>query len=170
MTFSYRHIATPIGMMYAIADATSLHELGFLDEQKALKINAIEAKHHAILDLLMHQLDEYFTKKRDVFDIPLSLKGTSFQKEVWRSLLSIPYATTISYKALAISVFRDKAYRAVANANANNLISIIIPCHRVISSDGSIGGYSGGIERKQWLLSHEGFSSLARYHLSKKAL
>jgi methylated-DNA-[protein]-cysteine S-methyltransferase len=101
------------------------------------------------------QLDQYFSGKRTAFDLPLDIRGTDFQKKVWIELLKIPYAKTISYKDLSLKVGNLKAIRAVGAANGANPISIIIPCHRVIGSDGSLTGYAGGLWRKQWLLELE---------------
>lgn len=101
------------------------------------------------------QLDEYFAGKRRVFNIPLLFVGTEFQKKVWNALLHIPFGTTISYADLAQRIAMSTAVRAVANANRANALSVIVPCHRVIGADGSLTGYSGGIEVKRWLLEHE---------------
>jgi methylated-DNA-[protein]-cysteine S-methyltransferase len=101
------------------------------------------------------QIDGYFNGKRKIFDLPLDLKGTEFQKKVWNELLKIPFGKTISYKELSIRMDNLKAIRAVAAANGANPVSIIVPCHRVIGSDGSLTGYAGGLWRKRWLLEHE---------------
>ncbi len=101
------------------------------------------------------QLDEFFTGKRTHFNLQLLFAGTSFQKSVWSELLKIPFGSTVSYSILANNIGRPKAVRAVANANGANAISIIIPCHRVIGSDGSLTGYGGGIDAKQHLLNLE---------------
>ena len=104
------------------------------------------------------QLGEYFARSRREFDVPLALKGTKFQERVWRALLVIPYGETWSYGQLAEYIGNPKASRAVGLANGSNPLSIIVPCHRVIGADGSLTGYGGGIERKRWLLAHEGHS------------
>jgi methylated-DNA-[protein]-cysteine S-methyltransferase len=101
------------------------------------------------------QIDGYFNGKRKIFDLPLDLKGTEFQKKVWNELLKIPFGKTISYKELSIRMGNLKAIRAVAAANGANPVSIIVPCHRVIGSDGSLTGYAGGLWRKRWLLDFE---------------
>lgn len=109
-----------------------------------------------VLSQTIQQLDDYFTGKRQDFDIPLDLStGTGFQQKVWQALLQIPYGQTISYAQLANNIGQPTACRAVANANGKNPISLIIPCHRVIASNGSLGGYTGGIEIKQTLLDVE---------------
>lgn len=101
------------------------------------------------------QIAEYLKGSRIKFDLPLNPKGTNFQIRVWKSLLKIPYGETRSYKDIAISIGNEKSSRAVGNANGNNPILIVIPCHRVISSDGSLGGYSSGIQIKKHLLNLE---------------
>lgn len=109
-----------------------------------------------VLRNTISQLDEYINGQRQVFDIPLDLStGTPFQQTVWEALLKIPYGKTISYAQLANHIGQPTACRAVANANGKNPISLIIPCHRVIASDGKLGGYTGGIEIKQTLLDIE---------------
>ena len=110
---------------------------------------------HPHFELLERQMDEYFKGTRKEFDIPLHLLGTTFQKSVWQGLLKIPYGETRSYKQQSIFLGNEKAIRAVAGANGENGIAIIIPCHRVIGESGSLTGYGGGLQRKQWLLSHE---------------
>jgi len=102
------------------------------------------------------QLKEYFGGTLKAFDLKLDLQGTPFRKSVWIELLKIKFGQTISYSALSRKVGDIKAIRAVANANAKNPISIVVPCHRVIGSDGSLTGYAGGLWRKKWLLEHEG--------------
>jgi methylated-DNA-[protein]-cysteine S-methyltransferase len=103
----------------------------------------------------IEQLIQYFNGERRVFDLPLNQKGTSFQKEVWNELCTIPFGRTISYLDLAKKTGDPKSTRAVANANGRNNIVIIVPCHRVIGSDKTLVGYGGGLWRKKWLLEHE---------------
>ena len=100
-------------------------------------------------------LDRYFNKTLRSFDIELDLRGTEFQKRVWAELIKIPFGKTVTYKELALKLGDIKAIRAVAAANGANPVSIIVPCHRVIGSDGSLTGYAGGLWRKQWLLDFE---------------
>lgn len=109
----------------------------------------------AVIDAAVAQLDEYFARTRHDFDIPLMFAGTEFQKKVWNALLGIPYGTTISYGELARRIGMPKAIRAIANANGANVISIFAPCHRVIGSDHSLTGYSGGVAAKEYLLNLE---------------
>ena len=103
----------------------------------------------------LRQLDEYFKKKRRKFSVPLLLDGTAFQKTVWRQLQKIPFGQTASYGGVARAIGRPQAFRAVGNANNKNRIPLIIPCHRVIGSDGKMVGFGSGIWRKEWLLDHE---------------
>ncbi|MGD9176075.1 MAG: methylated-DNA--[protein]-cysteine S-methyltransferase [Desulfobacterales bacterium] len=103
----------------------------------------------------LRQLEEYFKGRRQKFDVPLLLEGTDFQKAVWRQLQKIPFGQTTSYGDVARAIDRPTAYRAVGNANNKNPVPLIIPCHRVIGSDGKLVGFGGGIWRKQWLLDHE---------------
>lgn len=107
------------------------------------------------LEITCQQLNEYFQFKRNQFDLPIKLVGTEFQKQVWSGLIKIPYGKTCSYLELADKVSNIKAVRAVANANGANAISIIIPCHRVIGKNGSLGGYAGGLPTKRKLLELE---------------
>lgn len=115
-------------------------------------------KNHAIALQAITELSEYFVGKRQQFTIPLKFYGTPFQQEVWQALCQIPYGQTISYKALAENIGKPTAFRACANANGKNPISLIVPCHRVIASDGSLGGYTGGVAIKKTLLKLEGIS------------
>jgi methylated-DNA-[protein]-cysteine S-methyltransferase len=102
------------------------------------------------------QLDEYFTGRRTRFHLPLAPVGTPFQRRVWAALADIPFGATISYLELARTVGDERAVRAVGGANGKNPLPIVLPCHRVIGADGSLTGFGGGIERKRWLLEHEG--------------
>ncbi|WP_019520537.1 methylated-DNA--[protein]-cysteine S-methyltransferase [Faucicola boevrei] len=121
-----------------------------------LKDDKSEDLDKVILLKIVNELDEYFSGTRTEFDVPLDIsQGTSFQQKVWLELLKIPYGTTISYAKLAKNIGKPTAFRAVANANGRNPISLIIPCHRVIASDGGLGGYTGGLEIKRILLDLE---------------
>lgn len=118
---------------------------------------SIDDPTQALLIEALIQIDEYAQEKRQCFDLPLDLSlGTEFQQQVWRALQDIGYGETISYATLAERVDNPKGYRAVANANGKNPFSIIIPCHRVIASDGKLGGYTGGVDKKEYLLALEG--------------
>ena len=120
------------------------------------KLNKADDDQAVALEVV-RQLDEYFAGTRQVFDIELDLShGTPFQQMVWQALLQIPYGKTISYGKLATTIGKPTAYRACANANGRNPISLIVPCHRVIASDGGLGGYTGGMGIKRMLLAMEG--------------
>lgn len=101
------------------------------------------------------QFDEYFAGKRKFFDLPIKQSGTAFQQRVWNELIKIPFGKTLSYLQLSQKIGNVKSIRAVGTANGRNNLSIVVPCHRVIGSDGSLTGYAGGLWRKQWLLEHE---------------
>ncbi|NUN68673.1 MAG: methylated-DNA--[protein]-cysteine S-methyltransferase [Bacteroidetes bacterium] len=155
---------TPLGPMFAAATEKGLCLLEFTDRrmlETELKMvrkrynAAILAGTNTVLEHVKREMQEYFEGKRTVFSVPLDRRGTEFQLAVWKQLERIPYGTTVSYQTQAERVKRPTAVRAVANANGNNFISIIVPCHRVIGSDGTLTGYGGGLWRKQWLLDHE---------------
>lgn len=118
---------------------------------------------HPLLKELEQQVNEYFEGDRTVFDLPLQLAGSPFQVKVWEELLKIPFGEKRTYKQQAIAFGDLKAIRAVASANGANGIAIIVPCHRVVGSNGSLTGYGGGLERKRWLLEHEQKHSLSLY-------
>jgi O-6-methylguanine DNA methyltransferase len=157
-------IQTPLGDMFCIATNKGICLLSFFHQKnlekqiqkvkKFFKADPIPA-HNKYFECLQKELDEYFANKRQEFTVPLQLVGTPFQQSVWKILMAIPYGEKISYKEEAILLNNPKAVRAVANANAQNLISIIIPCHRVIQTNGGLGGYAGGIDKKQTLLKIE---------------
>jgi len=158
------HIEIDLGTMIAAATDKGICMFEFTDYKLIeLELRQLTASFKAPLvqgenphfDTLREQLNEYFKGERKDFDIPLDLVGTEFQKQVWLSLLKIPYGCTTSYAKQAELVGKPSAVRAVANANGKNKISIILPCHRVIGSDGSLTGYGGGIWRKKKLLEFE---------------
>lgn len=121
------------------------------------KENEIE-KETELIKKAYTQLEEYLSGKRTEFDIEIEMIGTEFQKKVWKELLNIPYGETRSYKDIAIAIGNEKACRAVGNANNKNPIAIIVPCHRVVGSDGSMTGYAGGLNIKEKLLKIEKYS------------
>ena len=108
------------------------------------------------------QLAEYFAGQRQVFDVPLKLEGTPFQQTIWQALARIPYGVTMTYAQLASQIGKPQACRAVGNANGRNPVSIIIPCHRVIGTNGRLTGYAGGLDNKQWLLELERSTRLSK--------
>jgi methylated-DNA-[protein]-cysteine S-methyltransferase len=125
-----------------------------LEEDGSAPPDAVE-RSTPLLERAGAQLDEYFAGKRRSFDLPLAPRGTEFQREVWAVLRAIPFGTTWSYARVALRLGRPGAVRAVGAANGSNPIAIVIPCHRVVGSDGSLTGYGGGLPRKRWLLAHE---------------
>lgn len=141
---------TPLGVAKIDGDANGLVAITVLDGNETP--NAVIPH---VLEDAVYQLREYFEGKREVFDLDLSPQGTDFQKRVWNALLDIPYGKTVSYLELSKTLGDVKAIRAVAAANGKNPLWIVIPCHRVIGSDGSLTGYAGGLHRKKWLLAHE---------------
>jgi methylated-DNA-[protein]-cysteine S-methyltransferase len=149
--------ASPVGPLYLIASATGLRALYFRKPAGPfvpdLKGEEPEIK---ILKNTVAQLEEYFAGLRKDFDLPLEAEGTGFQKKVWSELGRIPYGKTYSYGEIAKKIKNDKAVRAVGTANGRNPISIIVPCHRVIAADGTLGGYGGGLDIKTKLLAIEG--------------
>jgi len=155
MKYYERLIESPIGTLIAVTDGEAVTTLDFADETPK-----IEPSEHPILLQLSKELEEYFSGKRTVFALPLNPHGTMFQKEVWETLRAIPYGETISYTQEAARFGNPKATRAVASANGRNPIAILIPCHRVIASGGGLGGYSGGLWRKEFLLALEKKHSL----------
>ena len=161
---TYTRFTTPLGPMMAVASEEGICLFDFTDRrmletelkqiQKHFKSTILPGK-SKYFEPVIKQITEYFEGKRKNFDIPLVTPGTEFQKNVWKVLQTIPYGETRSYKKQAISLGNVKAVRAVANANGDNRISILIPCHRVIGEDGKLVGYGGGLWRKQWLLNLE---------------
>jgi methylated-DNA-[protein]-cysteine S-methyltransferase len=141
---------SPVGWLKIEATDKAVIAIGFLENGDAAD------DPNTLTKEAFRQLKEYFAKKRTIFDLPLELTGTDFQKTVWTELLKIPFGKTISYLELAKWIGNLKAIRAVGHANGQNPLPIVIPCHRVIGSDGSLTGYGGGLWRKKWLLQHEG--------------
>ncbi len=145
------YIKTPLGIAKIQGDENGVSSISILDTDDVFPSNTIPET----LQECTHQLQEYFNKKRKSFNFKLNPQGTTFQKKVWRELLKIPFGKTISYLDLSRKLGGIKAIRAVASANGKNPLWIIVPCHRVIGSDGSLIGYAGGLWRKEWLLQHE---------------
>jgi methylated-DNA-[protein]-cysteine S-methyltransferase len=154
---------SPVGLLAISTSADQLLSILFI-ESGSKKITApIPTNNNpAIMQQTINQLEEYFSGKRKTFDLPFELAGTSFQKKVWNELTKIPYATTITYAQQAEQMNNRLAIRAIATANGQNKINIVIPCHRVIGSNGSLTGYGGGLAAKKWLLLHEQNNSSAK--------
>lgn len=144
------YVDTPLGVVEFKASDRGITQTIFSGTSKG------SIKANDITDCCKYQLLEYFDGKRKVFDIPLDPQGTEFQKLVWTCLSEISFGEVFTYLDIAKKVNKPKGSQAVGGANGRNPISIIVPCHRVIGSNGSLTGYAGGIERKLWLLNHEG--------------
>lgn len=143
-------INTPLGIAKIMGNEDGLNALTILSDETTVS-NIIPD----VLQDCVFQLQEYFNGERQEFNLQLNPEGTEFQKRVWELLSEIPYGKTISYLELSKRLGDVKAIRAVASANGKNPFWIVVPCHRVIGSDGSLTGYAGGVHRKKWLLEHE---------------
>lgn len=150
MELQEAYYKTPIGIAKITGNEEGIQSISVLDED----INPSEEIPQALQNCV-NQLNEYFRGERTEFDLKLNPQGTSFQKTVWEELNKIPYGSTRTYLEQTKHIGDPKAIRAVASANGKNPIWIVIPCHRVIGSDGSLTGYAGGLWRKKWLLNHE---------------
>lgn len=142
-------IKTPLGTAKIIGDENGIAVISILEE------GAVSTEIPIALVETVTQLQDYFNGKRNNFNIKINPSGTEFQRKVWNELLNIPFGRTMSYQDLSKKLGDVKAIRAVASANGKNPLWIVIPCHRVIGSDGSLTGYAGGLWRKKWLLEHE---------------
>jgi methylated-DNA-[protein]-cysteine S-methyltransferase len=145
-----------VGPIYLVASEKGLRG-AFWKRQNAPTVRALDGKNrlHKILRQTVRQLEEYFSGKRRLFELPLDVQGTDFQKSVWTQLSKIPYGETCSYRDIAKRLKNGRAVRAVGTANGRNPLSIIVPCHRVIAADGTLAGYAGGLEIKAKLLAIE---------------
>ncbi|MCA9519417.1 MAG: methylated-DNA--[protein]-cysteine S-methyltransferase [Myxococcales bacterium] len=150
------NFSSPLGELLLVASESALVGV-FLPGHRwpPLRGSARAVGESEILAQATRELDEYFHGRRTRFTLPLATEGTPFQRRVWTALESIPYGETRSYRWLAETIGKAKAVRAVGAANGRNPISIVVPCHRVIGSDGSLTGYGGGLAAKSWLLDHE---------------
>lgn len=154
----YSILASPLGELLLTSDGAALTGLHMEPHE-----SPPGRRDDAALRPFRNQLRSYFAGELQVFDMPLALEGTPFQRAVWAALRKIPYGKTISYAELARRVGKPGAARAVGSANGRNPVGIIVPCHRVIAADGTLGGYGGGLERKRWLLDHEAAVSGRRH-------
>jgi methylated-DNA-[protein]-cysteine S-methyltransferase len=143
-------LCTPLGYVRIFASTLAITAIHFADE-------AIDENENNISMLAKEQLGEYFAGQRAEFDLPLAAKGTEFQQSVWRALIEIAYGETASYLDIAKALGNTKACRAVGAANAKNPIAIVVPCHRIIGTNGKLTGYAGGMSRKSFLLSLESY-------------
>ena len=141
---------TPVGFVRIRAGEEHITSISIRDEE------CVETPSDSpVINLAIKQLDEYFEGTRKEFDLPLNQPGTDFQQQVWQQLLTIPYGKTITYGQQSHMMNSPLAIRAIASANGKNMLWIVVPCHRVIGTNGSLTGYAGGLWRKQWLLDHE---------------
>jgi methylated-DNA-[protein]-cysteine S-methyltransferase len=141
---------SPVGILQVSCDEQNIVSIKFMDSPVDMSLN-----HHPLLDQSVQQLKDYFSGRRMIFEIPYVQPGTDFQRKIWDHLIKIPFGKTLTYKQLTAQFGDMKAIRAVASANGKNDLAILVPCHRVIGSNGSLTGYAGGLWRKKWLLEHE---------------
>lgn len=159
MNHQQRQFSSMIGPLLLEASDKGLRRVSLTNTLKKFpEQTKMSGRAEKILDAACRQLSEYFQGARTSFDLPLDLGGTDFQKQVWSELSRIPFGRTVSYADIARKIKNPKAVRAVGSANGKNPVCIIVPCHRVITSDGRIGGYAGGVSIKSKLLSLEGCS------------
>jgi len=153
---------TPAGTLVIKASTQGISKVDFIETEN------IKVRRNELTNRCKQQLREYFDSKRKTFDLPLDQQGTTFQKSIWNKLAEIPFGQAVSYRDIADRVNNPKAVRAVGAANGKNPIAIIVPCHRVIGADRTLTGYAGGLQRKAWLLKHEGiaFKSNLKDHQS----
>jgi methylated-DNA-[protein]-cysteine S-methyltransferase len=164
MALTYTRVPSPLGRLVLIASDAALAGVCFPTSRHGAppsdRAGWVEddgsRPASAILERARQQLAEYFAGARTAFDLPLAMKGATFERRVWRALEAIPYGTTLSYGELARRLGAPRATRAVGAANGKNPIPIIVPCHRVVGVGGALTGFGGGLDRKRWLLEHEG--------------
>src|ERR1700722_7949701 len=162
MSLFYKYCASPLGKLKLVASETGLIAILWENDnpRRVPLTGLVEDNDRKILVETERQLKEYFSGKRNEFSIPLDMRGTAFQKDVWRALQAIPFGTTLSYGQIAKQLGRPTASRAVGAANGRNPISIVVPCHRVIGSAGKLTGFAGGLDAKAHLLNLETSSRL----------
>jgi methylated-DNA-[protein]-cysteine S-methyltransferase len=148
---------SPLGVIAIKINDQRVSELLYMDGIQVAGVHPapLPGPDEIVLQQCVTQLDEYFSGSRKIFDLPYRQSGTPFQQKVWNQLSEIPFGQTISYRQLAQRLGDAKCIRAAAAANGRNQLNILVPCHRVIGSDGSLTGYGGGLPRKRWLLDHE---------------
>lgn len=146
---SIAYFESPLGMVEIIGNETGISKICIVDD------GIVSKKIPKVLALAVSELQEYFDQKKTDFTFPINLIGTDFQKSVWELLLTIPFGKKCTYMDLSKKLGNVKAIRAVASANGKNPLWIVVPCHRVIGSNGELVGYAGGLWRKKWLLEHE---------------
>jgi methylated-DNA-[protein]-cysteine S-methyltransferase len=157
MSLAYKYVASPVGKLKLVASETGLIAILWENDnpRRVRLTDLVEDNNQGILVETERQLNEYFAGKRDKFSIPLDMRGTAFQKDVWCALRAIPFGKTRSYGEIAKQVGRPTSSRAVGAANGRNPLSIVVPCHRVVGSSGKLTGFAGGLEAKAHLLNLE---------------
>lgn len=162
----WKSVESPVGELRLVASAVGLCAVLWSEDTAARVPVAAELEYAEraddvpVLNDAADQLDEYFAGTRQTFDVPLDLRGTGFQQKAWRALKVIPFGETRTYAEQAQAIGRPKAVRAIGAANGRNPLSIILPCHRVVGSDGSLTGFAAGLDAKRFLLKHEGWHDL----------
>lgn len=147
---AFAYWQSPVGLIEFGCSAAGLTGLNFVDGPRH------PVSETSLLADATEQIEAYFAETLTAFDLPLDLRGTEFQRRVWAELLTVPFGQTATYLAIALALENSQAVRAVGAANGQNPVSIVVPCHRIIGSDGKLIGYGGGLWRKEWLLRHEG--------------
>ena len=160
-------LASPVGALLIVVSEAGVQRVDFLDDSKIVHCSdgmrsvvvqstskQFTGKHPLLCETVV-QLVEYFEGNREKFSLPIDVAGTDFQRQAWLALADVPFGETATYKQQAERIGRPKAVRAVGVANSKNPVAIVLPCHRIIGSDGSLTGYAGGLDKKQWLLRHE---------------
>lgn len=158
MTLSTRSIDSPLGLLGLVASPAALVAVLWPDEREGrvrFDEEPAPVASHPVLDAAADQLDDYFSGRRQQFELELDPSGTEFQRQVWWALADIPYGETSTYGKQAATIGRPAAVRAVGSANGRNPLSIVLPCHRIVGADGALTGFAAGIDAKRWLLDHE---------------
>ncbi|MFP4016760.1 MAG: methylated-DNA--[protein]-cysteine S-methyltransferase [Halanaerobiales bacterium] len=169
MDYSYFMYPSPLGLLEVVFNKRGIRRISFCNKDKNIKDKNINKDKNTCINgdmrindadfliykYIFYELNKYFTGRLKEFEVPVILEGTEFQKRVWKELLKIPYGEYISYGEVARAIGSPNAARAVGNANNKNRLPIIIPCHRVVGTNGKLTGYAGGLERKKWLINHE---------------
>lgn len=154
-SIAYAYFDSPVGRLLIAGDGERLHLISFASGSRTRHPEQDWRKDEKSFKQAFRQLDQYFSGKRRNFDLPLHFAGTPFQNTMWKRLLKVPYGTTTTYLDLAIALGRPAASRAVGAANGANPFPIVVPCHRVLGSNGSLTGFGGGVDVKRFLLVHE---------------
>ena len=151
----YSHYESPVGRLLLVGDGENIHRIEFPTNCRPVNLDASWEHNEVVFGTLTKELDAYFNGSLQVFSVQVAPTGSAFQHKVWNALQQIAYGQTCTYADIAKLIGKPTASRAVGSANGRNPVSIIIPCHRVIGTNGALTGYAGGISAKQWLLSHE---------------